>query len=158
MRTTHPLKTIALSWVIAGTLAGASAFAQTPAAPPPPPAAAPAAAAPAVAGPTDSERIGALEAYIGNTDPGAAFAAHKVKDKDGNDVLPETFKAATLGTAGPGHNAWMMVSSALVLFMTLPGLALFYGGLVRKKEHPVRHRPMFRHHRSGDNPLGRVRL
>src|SRR5687768_6023254 len=35
--------------------------------------------------------------------------------------------------AGPGHNAWMMTCSALVLFMTLPGLALFYGGLVRKK-------------------------
>ncbi len=34
---------------------------------------------------------------------------------------------------GPGHNAWQMTSSALVLFMTLPGLALFYGGLVRRK-------------------------
>jgi Amt family ammonium transporter len=34
---------------------------------------------------------------------------------------------------GPGHNAWQMVSTALVIFMTLPGLALFYGGLVRKK-------------------------
>ncbi len=34
---------------------------------------------------------------------------------------------------GPGHNAWQMTSTALVLFMTLPGLALFYGGLVRKK-------------------------
>jgi len=33
----------------------------------------------------------------------------------------------------PGHNAWMMVCCALVLFMTAPGLALFYGGLVRKK-------------------------
>jgi len=33
----------------------------------------------------------------------------------------------------PGHNAWMMVSSAFVLMMTLPGLALFYGGLVRSK-------------------------
>ena len=30
-------------------------------------------------------------------------------------------------------NAWMLVSSALVLLMTGPGLALFYGGLVRKK-------------------------
>src|ERR1019366_9045017 len=39
----------------------------------------------------------------------------------------------TLVSAGPGHNAWMMTSSALVLFMTLPGLALFYGGLVRRK-------------------------
>ena len=32
-----------------------------------------------------------------------------------------------------GHNAWMLTSCALVLFMTAPGLALFYGGLVRKK-------------------------
>ena len=34
---------------------------------------------------------------------------------------------------GSADNAWMMVSSALVLMMTGPGLALFYGGLVRKK-------------------------
>ncbi len=32
-----------------------------------------------------------------------------------------------------GDNAWMLVSSALVLLMTAPGLALFYGGLVRRK-------------------------
>ena len=32
-----------------------------------------------------------------------------------------------------GDLAWMMVSTALVLLMTGPGLALFYGGLVRKK-------------------------
>src|SRR4051812_31260329 len=32
-----------------------------------------------------------------------------------------------------GDNAWMLVSTALVLFMTAPGLALFYGGLVRRK-------------------------
>jgi Amt family ammonium transporter len=32
-----------------------------------------------------------------------------------------------------GNNAWMLTSSALVLFMTAPGLAMFYGGLVRKK-------------------------
>ena len=35
--------------------------------------------------------------------------------------------------ASPAHTAWMMVSAALVLFMTLPGLVLFYGGLVRQK-------------------------
>jgi len=34
---------------------------------------------------------------------------------------------------GSADNAWMLVSSALVLMMTGPGLALFYGGLVRKK-------------------------
>ena len=32
-----------------------------------------------------------------------------------------------------GHNAWMLTSTALVLFMTAPGLAMFYSGLVRKK-------------------------
>src|ERR1041385_4007144 len=32
-----------------------------------------------------------------------------------------------------GDNAWMLTSAALVLMMTGPGLALFYGGLVRKK-------------------------
>ena len=32
-----------------------------------------------------------------------------------------------------GDNAWMLTSSALVLFMTVPGLAMFYGGLVRRK-------------------------
>lgn len=33
----------------------------------------------------------------------------------------------------PGDTAWMLTSSALVLMMTIPGLALFYGGMVRKK-------------------------
>ncbi|MBL9180448.1 MAG: ammonium transporter, partial [Verrucomicrobiaceae bacterium] len=37
------------------------------------------------------------------------------------------------GLPGPGHNAFLMICAALVLFMTLPGLALFYGGLVRSK-------------------------
>jgi Amt family ammonium transporter len=32
-----------------------------------------------------------------------------------------------------GDTAWLLVSTALVLSMTLPGLALFYGGLVRKE-------------------------
>jgi Amt family ammonium transporter len=35
--------------------------------------------------------------------------------------------------ASAGHTTWMLVSAALVLFMTVPGLAMFYGGLVRKK-------------------------
>ena len=41
--------------------------------------------------------------------------------------------AAAPAVANSGDTAWMMASSALVLFMTLPGLALFYGGLVRSK-------------------------
>src|SRR6059036_4088052 len=79
--------------------------------------------------PTLEQRVAGLEAYIGNTDPSSAVAS--LKDKDGN--LPKDFSMATLNTPGPGHNAWQMASAALVLFMTLPGLALFYGGLVRRK-------------------------
>jgi Amt family ammonium transporter len=59
------------------------------------------------------QRVADLEAYVNN----------------GARVAPESKVAGP----GPGHNAWMMASAALVLFMTLPGLALFYGGLVRQK-------------------------
>ena len=51
-------------------------------------------------------------------------AAHSNSDPDPSGIAYES---------DPGHNAWMMVSSAFVLMMTLPGLALFYGGLVRSK-------------------------
>lgn len=36
-------------------------------------------------------------------------------------------------TVNSGDTAWILTSTALVLFMTIPGLALFYGGLVRSK-------------------------
>lgn len=45
-------------------------------------------------------------------------------------VLPLTASAAEIDT---GDTAWMLTSTALVLFMTLPGLALFYSGLVRSR-------------------------
>ncbi|MGH7955725.1 MAG: ammonium transporter [Opitutaceae bacterium] len=64
--------------------------------------------------PTIEQRIADLEAYVNN---GARTAN----------------VASKVAVPGPGHNAWLMTSSALVLFMTLPGLALFYGGLVRRK-------------------------
>jgi Amt family ammonium transporter len=70
-------------------------------------------AAPA-AEPTMEQRIADLEAYVNN---GAR--------------TPDV--ASKIAVPGPGHNAWQMTSTALVLFMTLPGLALFYGGLVRSK-------------------------
>ena len=41
--------------------------------------------------------------------------------------------AATKDPLNSGDTAWMITSSALVLLMTIPGLALFYGGMVRKK-------------------------
>ena len=42
-------------------------------------------------------------------------------------------EAATKSAQSAGDNAWMLMSAALVLMMTGPGLALFYGGLVRRK-------------------------
>ena len=86
---------------------------------------APAAAAPALPAASVDQRLAALEAYIANTDPTAAL-----KDTNGNLAVVAPPSATN---PGPGHNAWMMTSTALVLFMTLPGLALFYGGLVRRK-------------------------
>ncbi|HSU56520.1 MAG TPA: ammonium transporter [Candidatus Dormibacteraeota bacterium] len=76
------------------------------------------AADPAPAAPERSvtERLDDLEAYINNSARNAS-----------------TNTTSKITGPGPGHNAWMMTSSALVLFMTLPGLALFYGGLVRRK-------------------------
>ncbi|WP_233382131.1 ammonium transporter [Methylobacterium sp. C25] len=46
-------------------------------------------------------------------------------------LLATPASAATV--ADPGHTAWILTASALVLFMTLPGLALFYGGLVHAR-------------------------
>lgn len=71
------------------------------------------------ASPSLEQRVADLEAYINNSARGADVAnAQTVSNIPG---------------PGPGHNAWMMTCAALVLFMTLPGLALFYGGLVRAK-------------------------
>jgi Amt family ammonium transporter len=66
------------------------------------------------ADPTLEQRVADLEAYVNNA-----------------QRTPNV--ASRVAGPGPGHNAWMMTSGALVLFMTLPGLALFYGGLVRRK-------------------------
>lgn len=60
------------------------------------------------------------------TDPPAPTAA--ADSAPPAPVLPTVQEAALAG-----HNAWMLMSAALVLFMTAPGLAMFYGGLVRKK-------------------------
>jgi Amt family ammonium transporter len=48
-------------------------------------------------------------------------------------AAPLAAAAQEAPTIDTGDNAWMLVCSALVLLMTGPGLALFYGGLVRKK-------------------------
>src|SRR3954454_23621099 len=57
----------------------------------------------------------------------AATAAYAQDDKIA--ALESAVKSAQMS----GDNAWMLTSAALVLMMTGPGLALFYCGLVRKK-------------------------
>ena len=68
-------------------------------------------AAPAPAGPDAAAVAADTLAYFNNVAPTGPLA----------------------GLPGPGHNGFLMICAALVLFMTLPGLALFYGGLVRHK-------------------------
>ena len=90
-------------------LTGAAAWAQAPAAAPAP--AASEAAAPAVA------------ASAAMPAPAAAVAA----------PAAAAAPAAPVAVPNKGDNAWMMVSTILVILMVIPGLALFYGGLVRSK-------------------------
>ncbi len=48
-------------------------------------------------------------------------------------LAPAAGWAQGTAEASPGNTAWVLTATALVLFMTLPGLSLFYGGLVRTK-------------------------
>jgi ammonium transporter, Amt family len=75
----------------------------------PPAAAAPAAATAAAAAPADAAAV-----------PAAPPA-------------PTEPQLVTFDKVSAGDTAWMLTSTALVLLMTIPGLALFYGGMVRKK-------------------------
>ena len=75
-------------------------------------------AAPKLKAPTVEDRLADHEAFVNNGARGNAA---------------NTNLDTKVGGSGPGHNGFQMVCAALVLFMTLPGLALFYGGLVRRK-------------------------
>ncbi len=71
---------------------------------------------------TRSSLLGAIATLLAFA--GTAFAQEEAMQEVVGEVLP------TLDT---GDTAWMLTSTALVLMMTIPGLALFYGGMVRKK-------------------------
>ena len=95
--------------------AGGAVLAQTPAAP--------AAEAPAAAAP-------AAEAKAADAKPADAAAAPAAAAAAPADAAAA---AAPQPVPNKGDTAWMMVSTLLVILMTVPGLALFYGGLVRSK-------------------------
>jgi ammonium transporter, Amt family len=83
-----------------------------------------------LADPSIEQRLEDIEAYINNTTRQSDAPTNHVGTKLGS--LDATGSHVT-PNPGPAYNAWQMVATALVLFMTLPGLALFYGGLVRRK-------------------------
>jgi Amt family ammonium transporter len=71
--------------------------------------------------PSDGPSVASLEQRIQDLE---AYVTNGARVDDAHSKI---------SVAGPGHNGFMMLCTALVLFMTLPGLALFYGGLVRSK-------------------------
>ena len=76
--------------------------------------------------------LGGLAAQAQSTSiPGPAAQAAAVPGQQPDRLAKIEQQVAEARSSG--DNAWMLVSSALVLMMTGPGLALFYGGLVRKK-------------------------
>jgi len=85
--------------------------------------AAPAADAPAVTAPAADAPAAAPAAPDAAAAPAAPAAA----------AAPAEATAAPAPVPNKGDTAWMMVSTLLVILMTVPGLALFYGGLVRSK-------------------------
>jgi len=64
--------------------------------------------------------------------PASSTASSPEASKELNDKLAQLDQRVTAAQSA-GDNAWMLTSAALVLMMTGPGLALFYGGLVRRK-------------------------
>jgi ammonium transporter, Amt family len=103
-----------------GLLIGGVALAQAPAAAP----AAPASATATPAAPAEASTAAAAAAAAPAAAPTAAAPAA---------AAPAAAAAAPAPVANKGDTAWMTVATLLVLLMTLPGLALFYGGLVRSK-------------------------
>ncbi len=67
--------------------------------------------------------------FVGGIARGEENLSSPVADEGGSSAAGDP----TLRPIDRGDNAWMLTSSALVLMMTAPGLAMFYGGLVRKK-------------------------
>jgi Amt family ammonium transporter len=74
-------------------------------------------------------RAAAVLLYLGITFPACSVAFAQSSSPGQISALQQQVAAAQ----SSADNAWMLVSAALVLLMTGPGLALFYGGLVRRK-------------------------
>jgi Amt family ammonium transporter len=83
--------------------------------------------------PLPAQQVPASNAPASNSPTsGSSAAAKSDAAKEINDKLAQLDQRVTAAQTA-GDNAWMLTSAALVLMMTGPGLALFYGGLVRRK-------------------------
>ncbi|MEO7761656.1 MAG: ammonia channel protein, partial [Casimicrobiaceae bacterium] len=85
----------------------------------------------AAAAPADASM--AAPAAVPATDAKAAPAAEAKAAAPAADAKPADAAAAPAPSPNKGDTAWMFVATVFVILMTIPGLALFYGGLVRTK-------------------------
>jgi ammonium transporter, Amt family len=70
---------------------------------------------------------------MGHMGKGAALVVPLLLGTVLSAIVPSDAAAQATAKMDGANTAWILTSTALVLFMTLPGLALFYGGLVRAK-------------------------
>ncbi len=80
----------------------------------------------------DKQKTTEMPASAPSAAPAAAVSTPSAAAKPG-EAAPSKPERVKNDKVSAGDTAWMLTSTALVLFMTIPGLALFYGGMVRKK-------------------------
>src|SRR5271157_1431934 len=90
-------------------------------------------AAPATAAPAAAPAAPAAAKPAPPATPACAAAVAAVPETDKYAAVAAVPAVLTNCTPSGGDTAWMLTSVALVLMMTIPGLGLFYGGMVRKK-------------------------
>src|ERR1700722_2963467 len=130
------MRKLLMSLFMAGSLLGAgvgSALAQDASAPAAASAAASDTAAAPASAPDTASPVAADTAAASGADAASAAAPAAAAASDAAPAAPTAPFSVDSSKINSGDTAWMLTSTALVLFMTIPGLALFYGGMVRKK-------------------------
>ena len=90
-------------------------------------------AAEASATPAAADASASAPAAAAATTPAVTLDTLSAELKTDEGNITTALNSVNETALNTGDNCWVLVSSALVLLMTLPGLALFYGGMVRKK-------------------------
>ncbi|SAL83140.1 ammonium transporter family protein [Caballeronia choica] len=127
------MRKLLMSMLMAGSLIGANvgvALAQDASAPAA--ASAPASDATAASAPAPASPVSANTAMSSSAEAASAAAPASGASEAAPAAPTEPFSVDS-SKISSGDTAWMLTSTALVLFMTIPGLALFYAGMVRKK-------------------------